>query len=309
TVITFDRSLGERPEGVVLDRRGNLYVSLAPIGQILKLDADDPFPVPTLFAVLEPEPLGSGTLGLEVDRRGNVYAAVASFKPDSHGVWRITPKGKKSRLPGSEAIVFPNSLVFDERSNLYVTDTLGSAVWRIPPGGAAEVWASDVLLGGIPSVPGFPPLGANGITYHWRKLYVANSTRGQILKIRVRHDGSAGAVEPVTAGVDFDADGNLVGDFSLFPVDGIASDVVGNLYPLLVGAHKLVRLRPDGTGLTELAGPGDGLDFPASAAFGASRGLRTTVFITNLSITDEIDNPAVLKMDVGIPGPPVLGKD
>jgi sugar lactone lactonase YvrE len=138
-------------------------------------------------------------------------------------------------------------------------------------------------------------------------LYVANTTRGEILAIPIRGDGSAGAVTSVAGGVFFDDEGTLVGDFRLFPLDGIAVDLLGNLYPLRIGAHELVRIRPDGSRLTVLADAEDGLDFPASVTFGASRGYRTTVFITNFSIQPGLDQPAVLKLDVRLPGAPVLG--
>lgn len=305
TLVRYDRSIGERPEGIVMDNAGNLYVSLAPRGEIRKIDV---FGSQTLFATFETGP-GPGVLGLEVDLMGNLYAAVASLNPASNGVWRVSPDGNKTRLPGSQKIFWPNGLAFDELGNLYVSESIasltppgGGGVWRITPGGTAKVWANDVLLSGIPSLPPpFPPLGANGIAYRQGKVYVANTSRGQILRIPVEADGSAGPVEPVTVGI-------LGNDSSLFPVDGIALDAQGNFYVLVIGSHKLVRLLPDGGAPTVLADVSDGLDFPASAAFGTVRGTRTTLFITNYSLQPLINNPAVMKMDVGIPGPPTIGQ-
>ena len=109
------------------------------------------------------------------------------------------------------------------------------------------------------------------------------------MSIRVKRRGNAGKVKPITEGVSFDEDGNLVGDFSLFPLDGIAVDHRGNLYTLLPGAgldffsHQLVRLRADGSDLQVLADSSDGLDFPASLSFGTTRHTRKTLFITNFS--------------------------
>ncbi len=305
THVRYDRDVGERPEGIVMDRAGNLYVTLAPRGEIQKIDR---FDSQTLFATFETGP-GPGPLGLEVDVRGNVYVAVASFNPASHGVWRVSCDGSKTRLPGSQGIFWPNALAFDELGNLYITESLtslappgGGRVWRVAPDGMAEIWANDTLLRGIPSLPPpSPPLGANGIACRHGKVYVANTSRGQILRIPVNLDGSAGPVEPVTSGI-------LAGDFSLFPLDGIALDVRGNFYALVIGFHKLVRLLPDGSLPTVLADDSDGLDFPASAAFGTGRGTRTTLFITNFSLQPVISNPAVMKIDVGIPGPPVIGQ-
>ena len=70
------------------------------------------------------------------------------------------------RLPGTEAIVFPNGVTLDQRGNIYVTDMILGAVWRVPAGGGpAEPWfQSPLLLGSGIFEFGFP-LGANGIAF------------------------------------------------------------------------------------------------------------------------------------------------
>ena len=314
TFVAFSKAAGELPEGVVMDNAGNLYVSLAPLGQIRKID---PFGVMTLFATLGTPPFpGAGALGLEADLLGNVYVAVASFEADSHGVWRISPDGTPARLPGSQAISFPNSLAFDERGNLYVTDSilvtatgLVGRVWKIPPGGAAEVWSDDPLLAGEVN-PLSSSLGANGIAYSRGRVLVANTTKRHIVQIPVLPDGSAGTVEVVASMDDF-LPPEVVTPLP-FPVppflDGISVDAQGNLYAAVVGQHKLVRLPPDGSSLEVLADFDDGLQLPASLAFGTTRGTRTTLFITNFVFLGGLNNAAVLKVDVGIPGPPVIGQ-
>jgi hypothetical protein len=85
TVVTFDPASGEFPEGIAADHRGNLYVSLAPLGQIWQLAPDGSS---RLFASLvDPAslPLPLGALGIAVDPTGDVYVALASFDPTSHG--------------------------------------------------------------------------------------------------------------------------------------------------------------------------------------------------------------------------------
>jgi hypothetical protein len=69
-----------------------------------------------------------------------------------------------------------------------------------------------------------------------------------------------------------------------------------------------VRLPPDGSSLAVLADFMDSLQLPASLAFGTTRGTRTTLFITNFAFLFGLNNAAVLKVDVGIPGPPVIGQ-
>ncbi len=116
-----------------------------------------------------PHPLGSqGLLGLAIDRFGNLYAALASFNPDTHGVYRIGPDGTDiERLTGSENIAFPNALTFDIYGRLYVSDSTG-AIWRYVDGTFGnDPWTQDPLLEPLPNDPfGFPLPGANGIGFY-----------------------------------------------------------------------------------------------------------------------------------------------
>jgi sugar lactone lactonase YvrE len=279
TVLRFDPAQGQYPEGVAVDHRGNLYVSLAPRGQIWKIELGEE---PSLFASLvDPAslPLDLGALGLAVDPTGQVYAALASFDPTTHGVWRVSRDGStRQRLPGSEAIQLPNALTFDERGTLYVTDSLAGAIWRIARDSVAELWMQDALLVGIPGlIPGGAPIGANGIAFWKSALFVANTTTMQVLRVPVRADGSAGVPQIAHAFTGTD-------DF----LDGIAVDARGDLYLLVIGQHMLVRLTQAGE-VTVLATADDGLDFPASVAIGTSHGTRHRLFVTNFAVFPSAD--------------------
>jgi hypothetical protein len=64
-------------------------------------------------------------------------------------------------------------------------------------------------------------------------------------------------------------------------MDGLALDVLGNVYDLLVLQNKLVLIDPiDGT-FTTLLTEEDGLWNPVSIAFGTGKGDRKSTFITN----------------------------
>lgn len=289
TVTKYDALAGELPEGIAADEQGNIYVSLSPLGEIRKIGPDGS---ESLFATLPPAgESGSGLLGLALDASGNVYAASGTDDPSTSGVYRINSDGTYERFAGSEAIGFPNSLAFDEQGNLYVTDTIMGAVWRIPRGGTAELWLQDDLLVGLnlPDLP-FPiPLGANGIAYRDGNIYVANTEKAHIVRIPVLTDGSAGDPEIIAAGDE------------LFPLDGIALDVHGNIYALVIAQSKLVRIAADDGTVTTLATAEDGLDFPASLAFGTAEGDRQSVFVTNYAIGPPGGaGPGVVKIDVGV---------
>lgn len=297
-VITYDAAAGELPEGIAFDRSGNLYVSLAPLGQIRRYSPEG---AESVFATFDMDPEALGVLGLAADRPGNVYAAVASGLLESQGVWRITPDGNKERLPGTEAIFFPNALAFDARGNLYITESIDGAgrggIWRVAPGGSAEPWLHHDALTGVENDV-VPPIGANGIVHFNGTLYVANTTKFSVVSVPIQPDGSAGA--PVVIK-------QFAGDFDF--LDGITADVHGNLYPLLVGRYELVRLNPHSGEVTTLATDADGLHLPASAAFGSGMGNRQAVYVTNFAYTSieglRDNGPAVVRVEVGAPGWPL----
>jgi sugar lactone lactonase YvrE len=284
----YDATAGEWPEGVAADKRGNLYVSFMALGQIRKITADGTDPVVAQFQ-------DAGTLGLAVDAVGNLYICHASGNPATGGVYRLARDGVLERFAGTEAMPFPNSLAFDKRGNLYATESATGTIWRITRGGVAAPWLQHELLEGLGAIPGYPPIGANGIAYWKGTLYVANTEKGLILRLPIGVDGSPGEPEILAEGP------GVAGP------DGLALDVFGNIYVALVLQDKLVRVNPVDGSVTELATIDDGLDEPASLAFSTQKGDRKSVFLTNYAILAEDggSGPALLKMEIGVPGRPV----
>jgi hypothetical protein len=157
------------PEGIALDWRGNIYVSNRKgdgvtmlTNEIIKIT---PWGTKRVIADLgSAEPGYSGVLGLTTDLWGNIYAAFGAGNK-RHGVWKITPYGRKIHLSGSERIIFPNDLVFDWCGNLYVTDSFPrdemgpGLVWRYGRSRHFEVWASSEFWPRIQrSIPSGSPL-------------------------------------------------------------------------------------------------------------------------------------------------------
>ena len=109
----FDRTLGESPEGVAVDKTGNVYVSINPLGQVWKFAPDGS---KSLLVDLP----DAGAAGLAVDAMGNVYVARGlSYL----GVWKVDRHGKATLVPGTDQIVLANALAFDHNGNLYVSET------------------------------------------------------------------------------------------------------------------------------------------------------------------------------------------
>jgi len=305
---------GEHPEGITFDGDGNLYfgnrisVSGGYDSELRKISPDGKHD--TVIATFAWSP-GSALLGLVADRDGNVWAAVHAGA--DHGVWRVPANGKrKEKIRGSEQVNFPNGLTFDAEGNLYVTDSgpvvdpVGGAIWRLARGAKKlELWTDDEALAPLSNNPfGFPLPGANGIAFVAPdSLYVANTEKGQLFRIPIGSDGSAGKAEAVTA------------FFAVPTVDGIAVDVQGHIHAVLpghavVGAPPLVEVDPaDGVPTRSSAASFDGIfDIPLSVAFDTLPGERTCVYVTNgdLPVAPVGQGPRLLRVNVGVKG--AIGK-
>ncbi len=300
TFVAFDPAAGQFPEGVAVDKTGNVYVSLvAPVRQIRKIDPSGKTQVVLAdFNDLGVE--GIGPAGLTVDARRTVHVAVVGVDletfqktdpeevelPDSHGVYRVQRDGTTQHLAGTEKILFPNDVTLDRRGNVYVTDTIGGAVWRIPRGGTAERWLQHDLLEGDERFQFGFPIGANGIVFrHNRSIIVANTERGLLVEIPIQPDGRAGTPNL------------LVQSPQLVGVDGIALDARGDAYAA-TGVNNTVIHIADG-GIETLATRADGLNQPSTLAFGRGRSDRQSLFVANFSLLSPDPTPGVLRLRVG----------
>ncbi|WP_455279613.1 SMP-30/gluconolactonase/LRE family protein [[Eubacterium] cellulosolvens] len=280
------------PEGIAIDKTGNIYAGMAMTGSIIKISpVGDQSTLTTLN-------VGNGFLtGLAVDAIGNVFAALSSFDPDTHGVWRIDRDGNTELLASLPTTSFLNGLAFDKRGDLYVSDSFMGAIWLVSPRGDVELWLSDPLLLGMLPSPGFP-IGANGIAFDKDgALFVDNTDFGRIVRVPGNPDGSAGILEVV------------IEDPILEGADGIAFDNHRNLYVAVNRQNTIVRITPQGEPQV-IADQDESLDFPASLAFGTGKSERKNLFLTNFAITsspgtEDNPGPSIYKIDVNVPGRPL----
>ncbi|MGW2888030.1 hypothetical protein ACWDDN_22245 [Streptomyces griseoruber] len=176
---------------------------------------------------------GVGPVGLTVAPDGMTYAAVPDASPArgqtdpaTRGIYRVGRDGTPVPVPGTEAMIFPNDVRSDKRGTVYATGSVGGSVYRIPRHGPAQLWAHDPLLEGTGAAGVGFPLGANGIAMVQGAVIVANADRGALVRIPIRHDGSAGT--PVV----------LAQSPLLVGVDGLALDVHGAICAV-VGTQNL----------------------------------------------------------------------
>jgi sugar lactone lactonase YvrE len=294
-IVTFNEQAGQNPEGLAIDKMGDTFVSMSPLGQLWKFAAGST--TSQVFGSVAGIVPGQdfGLLGLATDRVGNVYGAVQAASPDANGVWRFNrTTGSAARIPGSEAIQLPNGLAFDHLGNLYVTDSRMGAIWRVRPGGAAQVWLQDPQLSGDGSLGLF--IGANGIAFRNGVLFVTNTERRTFMRVPVRPDGTPGPLSVVT---------NFAPGFN---PDGVTMDVFGDAFVALNLQNAITRVAPNGT--QQIVASGDPLDFPSSVTFGTTRGNRSNLFAVNFSISELFGlpsgfGPALLRIPVRTPGMPL----
>jgi len=292
-IVAFDESRGQNPEGLAIDRAGNTFVSVSPLGDLWKIPVGSSSPEP--FGHVDGIVPGRdfGLLGLAVGRSGDVYACAQSADPAANGVWRFNHRtGHATRLSGTEAIGIPNGLAFDRRRNLYVADSSG-AIWKIRPGRSARIWLQGRALRGNGSLGLF--LGANGIAFHDHVFTVTNTERRTILEIR-KVDGRAGPAHVVTTLPQGDNP------------DGVALAEDGSAYVALNLQNAIGRVSASGRFRTIVEG--SPLDFPSSLTFGTTRGEHRTLFGVNFSIGELFGlppgfGPALWRLRVASQGLPL----
>jgi sugar lactone lactonase YvrE len=313
---------GVMASGVAVDKVGNVYVSVREsVGDLMCGDIwkYSPAGVHSFFAEI-----GTGEIyGLAVSANGDLYAAMGRIG-SNRGVYRVDHEGQVELLPGSDQIVFANAIAFDDRGTMYITESYSGTppaygpggIWRIPPGGEAELWLRDPLLTGI-SVVGYP-IGANGVAFSHGYLYLTNCAPGLVLRIPVRPDGSAGGLE-VWATLQEVPESPLAWSPLPLMADDIRLDVDGNVYVAVVSRSAVVRINALDRSQETIAAfllPSSGsllyapLDFSASLAFGTGKGERTNLFVTNLGLGASNvpqlpwPGPGLVKIDTGVPGQP-----
>jgi sugar lactone lactonase YvrE len=281
TVATFDPAppQSQLPEGVAVDKEGNIYVGFYPTGQILKITPDGE---QSIFATLDVSgTVGGGLVGFALDKEGDLYVCDASGEPATHGIWKVSRNGATRRIAALDPSGFPNDLVFDEGGDLFVTDSYLGEIWRISKSGETKVWLKDPLLAMVFAY------GANGIAIDRGDLFVTNTDQSTIVRIELGDED-----RPPHAEV-------FVQNPLLFGADGISFDVRHNAYVTSDYINLLVRVSADGDVQT-LATASDGLDFPADTTFSQTQGQRTFLFWTNGGYNFAL--PSLQKLDVGVPG-------
>ncbi|MGQ0528324.1 MAG: SMP-30/gluconolactonase/LRE family protein [Panacagrimonas sp.] len=191
----------------------------------------------------------------------------------------------------------PNDLAFDDAGNLYVTDSMQAAIFRIPAGGGpAQMWFKDYRLFG-------PYIGVNGLRISPDRTKVFFTVTNDLLGI-----GRVYTLPLVDAPTKDDL--QVFHSYILAEgPDGIAFGASGRLYVTLAlpGQSGISVLNPDGSEFARiknpLLSPTKPFDAPANLAFDGNGHVLVTnhAFATGLLLKKQFQVLKVFVDDTASP--------
>jgi sugar lactone lactonase YvrE len=205
------------------------------------------------------------------DREGNLYVTFSGTRGEQVpvSIFRVNREGVRAPYGGS--IVNPTSMVFDEAGVLYVSSRLEGSVYRIPPDGSAEVFASDLGVAcglALARDGGFYVGDRSGTIFRLERNGTASAVATLPPSVAAYHlavgpDDALYVTGPTLGPYDhvYRVDirnGNIDRVYSKFGrPQGLAFDAQGTLYVVeaLAGWSGLYRLQPDGTAELVVAAP------------------------------------------------------
>lgn len=235
-------------EGPAVDAQGNLYaVSFAEEGTIGIVDKQDNA---QLFVKL---PQGSTGNGIRFDRDGFMY--VADYT--GHNILKIDPKTQAISVHAhSDKMHQPNDIAIAKSGAIYASDPKWADntgnLWLITTDGTVTLLEAEMGT-------------TNGVevSADEQHLYVNESVQRRVWKYDL--DKKTSAVKNKRLLIEFPDHG----------LDGMRSDVRGNLYIARYGAGEVVVVSPQGTVIERIKLKGQK---PTNVAFGGVDG--KTVYVT-----------------------------
>jgi sugar lactone lactonase YvrE len=186
---------GYFPEGIALQSYLPAYVGSLATGAITRFGAGG-----AVDTLVTPFGLGGATVGMKI---GGSSLWVCVSNPMDPGVAALV---QVDAATGAEQARYPlpgggfcNDMVADAAGNVYVSESFQGSVFKLPAGGMAlELWAEGYAP--LPDSAGFS-LNGLALTPDGAHLLVGRTDSGDIVRIEVAEDGSAGAasVEMVDA--------------------------------------------------------------------------------------------------------------
>jgi gluconolactonase len=247
-------------EGPAVDKQGNLYVvNFAREGTIGIVDKDG---LATHFVDL---PAGSIGNGIRFDSAGLMY--VADYK--GHNVLRIDPLTKTIEVYAHEPKMHqPNDIAITASGIIYASDPDWSnnsgQLWLISPSKAPLL-----LETGMGTTNGIE------VSVDDKHLYVNESVQRKVWIYDINPDFTL-------------ANKRLFYQFADHGLDGMRSDIEGNLYVARYGAGRIAVLSKEGELSNEIMLSGA---FPTNVAFGGEGGRKVFVTLQKMRAIDTFEAP------------------
>ncbi|MBV1862244.1 MAG: hypothetical protein KUG77_27745 [Nannocystaceae bacterium] len=285
TIATFDPSLGDTPESIVIGSDGDLFVSMALSGEIVRVGPNGEQSTHAFLPIGGPfdAMTFSGIMGaMVIDRHDDIYVSVSASDPANRGVWVVHPDCQTELVAQLPVTAIPNGIAKRGRT-VYVADSFFEGkIWAVPlNGGEPYVWAEHPLLDGDPSIP-FP--GPNGVQIFRQELYVSNSNTAQIIAFPFPEGGEPRVVADVGC-------------------DDFAFDRERNLYCGTDPHNTVLRVSPNGD-VETLLDAGDGLDGPTAVLFGRYGVDRFGLYIANAAFPffSSDPHPSLMRLQLDVRG-------
>jgi sugar lactone lactonase YvrE len=249
TQLTEPHSFTREIEGPACDRQGNIYA--VSFGRKPTIGRVTPDGKGEIFVEMPDGSLGNG---IRFNRKGTMF--VADYT--GHNILRIDPKTRKIEVFAHEATMNqPNDIAISKDGTLWASDPdwakSTGQIWRIDRNGKVTRVATDMgTTNGIEVSP-------DGHT-----LYVNESVQRKVWAFTIQRDGSLTGKR-------------LLIEFPDFGMDGMRSDVDGNLYIARHGKGTVAVVSPEGKVLKEINVLGR---MPTNICFGGPDG--RTAYVTEV---------------------------
>jgi sugar lactone lactonase YvrE len=256
--------LPERPWGMGVDSKGNIYTSLPLTGEVVVLKDDGTYD--HIAWVPSKEESGRDLVGLVgLDKADNLYVVdKAHSKYDEEdltnpfhpacrdatatrtGIYKIDAKTRGVTALATKAdgwpFCFPHGVAVDSSGNVYMPDITYSAIWKISPDSKkVDPWSAHPLLNWPPSPYSgvffnsevYLGVSAIALDKQQENIYAVTMGVPMVLRIPIKEDGSAGDPQTLSSG------------YSL--LDGVVLDAKGNIYVSEMLRNEIWVLSPDGS--------------------------------------------------------------
>jgi sugar lactone lactonase YvrE len=255
--------LPERPWGMGIDSKGNIYTSLP--GEVVMLKDDGTYD--HVAWVPSKEESGKDLIGLVgLDKADNIYVfdkahskydeedLTNPFHPACRdatatrtGIYKIDANTRRVTALATKAdgwpFCFPHGVAVDSNGNVYMADITYSAIWKISPDGKkVDLWSAHPLLNWPPSPYSgvffdsevYLGVSAIALDKQQKNIYAVTMGVPMVLRIPIKEDGSAGEPQALQPS-----------GYSL--LDGVVLDAKGNIYVSEVLRNEIWVLSPDGS--------------------------------------------------------------